>query len=177
MQFAFKKAYGDPVDVVSSVVQPRKSLQARIVSGSIVLLSGSGLNTGINLAYNIAVARYLGPKGFGHATVIYTILVLLSAMTLSFQIIATKMIAQQQSAANKRPPFIVFFIAPHGMVALPLPYCCAFQGRISNYLNLPDAKSRQSDCNRFGILCSTWRARGLHPGNMRFPEPGCQSRH
>ena len=83
--------------MVSYVVPPRKTLQARIVSGSIVLLSGSGLNTGINLAYNIAVARYLGPKGFGHATVIYTILVLLSAVTLSFQIIASKMIAQQES--------------------------------------------------------------------------------
>jgi len=71
--------------VATSSVPSRKTLQARIVSGSIVLLSGSGLNTAINLAYNIAVARYLGPKGFGHATVIYTILVLLSAITLAFQ--------------------------------------------------------------------------------------------
>ena len=64
--------------MTTSVVARRKTLQARILSGSIVLLSGSGLNTAINLAYNIAVARYLGPRGFGHATVIYTILVLLS---------------------------------------------------------------------------------------------------
>src|ERR1700727_2479991 len=74
-----------------------KSLQARIVSGSVVLLSGSGLTTAINLAYNIVVAQFLGPKGFGHATVVYTLLTVLSAVTLSFQIISTKLVAQQKS--------------------------------------------------------------------------------
>lgn len=125
--------------MVGSVVQTRKSLQARIVSGSIVLLSGSGLNTGINLAYNIAVARYLGPKGFGHATVIYTILVLLSAVTLSFQIIATKMIAQQRSSENKAAIYRFFHRASWaGSIAVAL-LLVAFQGPISGYLNLPDA--------------------------------------
>ncbi len=125
--------------MVSSVVPTRKSLQARIVSGSIVLLSGSGLNTGINLAYNIAVARYLGPKGFGHATVIYTILVLLSAVTLSFQIIATKLIAQQQSSANKAAIYRFFHRASWaGSIAVAL-LLVAFQGPISSYLNLPGA--------------------------------------
>ena len=138
MQF-LQEAHGDPFTVVSSVVQTRKTLQARIISGSIVLLSGSGLNTGINLAYNIAVARYLGPTGFGHATVIYTILVLLSAVTLSFQLIATKMIAQQQSAANKTAIYRFFHRASWaGSIAVAL-LLVAFQGPISGYLNLPDA--------------------------------------
>ena len=114
-------------------------MQARIVSGSIVLLSGSGLNTGINLAYNIAVARYLGPTGFGHATVIYTILVLLSAVTLSFQIIATKMIAQQQSLTKKTAIYRFFHRASWiGSVASAL-LLIAFQGPIASYLNLPNA--------------------------------------
>ncbi len=125
--------------MVSSVPQTRKSLQARIISGSIVLLSGSGLNTGINLAYNIAVARYLGPTGFGHATVIYTILVLLSAVTLSFQIIATKMIAQQESLTNKTAIYRFFHRASWaGSIGVAL-LLIAFQGPISAYLNLPDA--------------------------------------
>ena len=37
-----------------------KTLQARVLSGSFVLLTGSGLVTAINFAYNIAVARFLG---------------------------------------------------------------------------------------------------------------------
>jgi O-antigen/teichoic acid export membrane protein len=135
----FQQKHGDPFIVVSSVVQTRKTLQARIISGSIVLLSGSGLNTGINLAYNIAVARYLGPKGFGHATVIYTVLVLLSAVTLSFQIIATKLVAQQNSHANKSAIYRFFHRASWvGSIVVAL-LLVAFQGSISRYLNLPDA--------------------------------------
>jgi len=126
--------------VVTSVVPPRKTLQARIVSGSIVLLSGSGLNTGINLAYNIAVARYLGPKGFGHATVIYTILVLLSAVTLSFQIIASKFIAQQELRENKTAVYRLFHRFSWGCGVLVGLLLVAFQGGISNYLNLPDPR-------------------------------------
>src|SRR6185437_9210003 len=134
-----KRTHGDPFIVVSSAVPTRKTLQARIVSGSIVLLSGSGLNTGINLAYNIAVARYLGPKGFGHATVIYTILVLLSAVTLSFQIIAAKLVAQQEASDNKAAIYRFFHRASWaGSIAVAL-FLVLFQGAISSYLNLPDA--------------------------------------
>ena len=125
--------------MATSVVPRRKTLQARIVSGSIVLLSGSGLNTAINLAYNIAVARYLGPKGFGHATVIYTILVLLSAVTLAFQLIATKIVAQQPTAEAKSAVYRLFHRASWfcGVgVALGL---VLFQNGISDYLNLPAA--------------------------------------
>jgi O-antigen/teichoic acid export membrane protein len=125
--------------VATSVVPNRKTLQARIVSGSIVLLSGSGLNTAINLAYNIAVARYLGPRGFGHATVIYTILVLLSAVTLSFQIIAAKIVAQQESRAARSAVYRLFHRAAWvcGIAAALL--LVAFQSEISSYLNLPDS--------------------------------------
>jgi O-antigen/teichoic acid export membrane protein len=120
-------------------VPRRKTLQARIVSGSIVLLSGSGLNTAINLAYNIAVARYLGPRGFGHATVIYTILVLLSAVTLSFQIIATKIIAQQESHANKSAVYRFFHRAAWACGIITALLLIAFQSGIATYLNLPNA--------------------------------------
>ena len=125
--------------MANSVVPSRKTLQARIVSGSIVLLSGSGLNTAINLAYNIAVARFLGPKGFGHATVIYTILVLLSAITLAFQLIATKIVAQQPSPEAKSAVYRLFHRASWIcgiVVALGL---VVFQGGIADYLNLPAA--------------------------------------
>ncbi|WP_239461319.1 lipopolysaccharide biosynthesis protein [Occallatibacter savannae] len=125
--------------MATSVVPSRKTLQARIISGSIVLLSGSGLNTAINLAYNIAVARYLGPKGFGHATVIYTILVLLSAVTLAFQLIATKIVAQQPDSDAKSAVYRLFHRASWFcgiVVALGL---VLFQKGISDYLNLPAA--------------------------------------
>ena len=124
--------------MATSVVPRRKTLQARIVSGSIVLLSGSGLNTAINLAYNIAVARYLGPKGFGHATVIYTILVLLSAVTLSFQIIAAKIVAKQDSPASKSAVYRLFHHASWVCGITVALLLVAFQSGIAGFLNLPD---------------------------------------
>ena len=87
--------------MVNGPTQKPRSLQARIVSGSYVLLLGSGLAAAINFAYNIAVARFLGPTSFGHATAVYTLLTLISAVTLSFQIVPAKVVAQQSSPEAK----------------------------------------------------------------------------
>jgi O-antigen/teichoic acid export membrane protein len=77
--------------------QAAQSPRARLISGSFVLLSGSGLVTTINFAYNVSMAHFLGPAGFGHATAVYTLLILMSAVTLSFQIVSAKLVAQQES--------------------------------------------------------------------------------
>jgi O-antigen/teichoic acid export membrane protein len=122
---------------VNTLTQNTRSLQSRIVSGSIVLLSGSGLTSVINLAYNVAIARFLGPIGFGHATVVYTLLTLLSAITLSFQIISAKVVAQQRSPEGKAAVYRAFHRTTWGCgiaVALVL---ILFQKTVSGYLNLP----------------------------------------
>lgn len=117
-------------------MQETKSLQARMVSGSMILLTGSGLATAINLAYNIAVARFLGPKGFGHATAVYTILTLISAVTLSFQLISAKIVAQQKSPEGKYAVYRGFHQGAWvcGIVVALL--LVLFQNAISDYLNL-----------------------------------------
>ncbi|HUY93839.1 MAG TPA: oligosaccharide flippase family protein [Terracidiphilus sp.] len=116
-----------------------KTLQARIVSGSVILLTGSGLTMAINLVYNIAVARFLGAGGYGHATVVYTILTLLSAITLSFQIVAAKVVAQQPSDEGKTAVYRFFHRAAWACgiaVALAL---AIFSHPIADYLNLPSS--------------------------------------
>ena len=65
------------------------------------MLSASGLATAINFAYNIAVARSLGPTGFGQASAVYTLLILLLTVTLSFQIVSAKAVAQQNCPERK----------------------------------------------------------------------------
>ena len=122
------------------VTYKTQTLQARIVSGSVVLLSGSGLTMAINLAYNIVIARYLGAKDFGHATVVYTLLILLSAITLSLQLIGSKMVAQQETPQGKSAVYRVF---NHGgwiigiVIGLLL---TGLQRPIASYLNLSDSK-------------------------------------
>lgn len=114
-----------------------KTLQARIVSGSVVLLSGSGLVTAINLAYNIAVARFLGPTGYGHATAVYTLLTLVSAVTLSFQIISAKVVAQQGMDSGKSAVYRDFHRASWGCGIAVAAFLLLFQHQITDYLNLP----------------------------------------
>ena len=118
-------------------MQKPKTLQARIVAGSVILLSGSGLTTAINLAYNIAVARFLGPKGFGHATAVYTILTLVSAVTLSLQIICAKFVAQQSSPGAKFAVYRGFHAGGWICGILIGTGLLLYQTAITNYLNLP----------------------------------------
>jgi O-antigen/teichoic acid export membrane protein len=122
---------------VIGVIHKAKTLQARIVSGSVILLSGSGLTTAVNLAYNIAIARFLGPQGFGHATAVYTILTLISAVTLSFQIISTKVVAQQSSQEGKAAAYRGFHQSAWGCGILVALLLLLLQRTIAAYLNLP----------------------------------------
>jgi O-antigen/teichoic acid export membrane protein len=69
-------------------------LRGRVVRGSAILLLSSGLVAAINLLYNILIARMLGPSSFGHASALYTLLMLMAAITFSFQIITSKFIAR-----------------------------------------------------------------------------------
>jgi len=124
--------------VLNGRIYNTKSLQARIVSGSVVLLSGSSLTTAINLAYNIVVAQFLGPKGFGHATVVYTLLTVLSAVTLSFQIISTKLVAQQTSPENMAAVYRSFHRSAWACGLMVAFVVLLFRHAISAYLRLPD---------------------------------------
>src|ERR1700761_3237610 len=93
----------------------------------------------INLAYNVAIARFLGPIGFGHATVVYTLLTLLSAVTLSFQIVSTKLVVQQGNPEGQSAIYRTFH---HSAWACGLAVGLAllvFQSDVATYLNLPDS--------------------------------------
>lgn len=115
-----------------------KARQSRVLSGSVALLAGTGSVTVMNLIYNIAVARFLGPTGFGHVAAVCTLLTLISAVMLSFQIVSTKIVAQQPSLPEK----VAAYEWSHGRA-----WACGiltglllfgFQSPISRYLNLPN---------------------------------------
>jgi O-antigen/teichoic acid export membrane protein len=118
-------------------MQESKSLHARILSGSVVLLLGSGLTAAINFAYNVAVARILGPAAFGHATAVYTLLTLISAVTLSFQIVPAKVVAQQSSLETKGAAYRDFHRGAWGCGVIIALLLVLFQSSISAFLKLP----------------------------------------
>jgi O-antigen/teichoic acid export membrane protein len=118
-------------------MQESKSLHARILSGSVVLLLGSGLTAAINFAYNVAVARILGPAAFGHATAVYTLLTLISAVTLSFQIVPAKVVAQQSTPETKGAAYRDFHRGAWGCGVVIALLLVLFQSSISAFLKLP----------------------------------------
>ncbi len=103
------------------------------------MLLGSGLTTATNLAYNIVVARYLGPGGFGQATVVYTLLTILSAATLSYQIVSSKAVAQQDSIERKAAAYRGFHRSSWQCGLLVALLLFLFRQSIADYLNLSDA--------------------------------------
>ena len=115
-----------------------KTLKSQLLGGSLTLLAGSGLVGVTNLVYNVVTARLLGPTGFAHATVVYTILMLMSGITLSFQVVCAKYVAKSTSPESRASVFaklherswiagvaigVILFLASRPIAA---------------YLNLPD---------------------------------------
>jgi O-antigen/teichoic acid export membrane protein len=78
-----------------------RSAHAKILGGSLIMLIGSVFVSLANFGYNIGVARLLGPADFSHAAAAVTILMLISAITLAFQLVCTKLVAKSESVEAK----------------------------------------------------------------------------
>ncbi len=115
-----------------------KALRQKLLGGSLTLLAGSGLVGVTNLVYNVATARLLGPTGFAHATAVYTLLMLASAITLSFQVVCAKYVATSKTEEEKATVFaglhLRSWLAGVG-IGISL---FVFNHVITEYLNLPD---------------------------------------
>jgi len=112
-------------------------LHARIISASFVLLSGSSLAILINLAYNVSVAHFLGPKGFGNANALFTLLTLVSAVTLAFQIATSKVVAQQGNVGERDAAYRDLHRTAWGVGIAVASMLILFQAQIATYLDLP----------------------------------------
>lgn len=115
-----------------------RALRQKLLGGSLTLLAGSGLVGVANLVYNVLTARMLGPAGFAHVTAVYTLLMLASAITLSFQAVCAKYVAGSPRAEDK----VAVFSSLHlkcwmAGIALGL-LLFLFNRVLATYLNLPD---------------------------------------
>ncbi|HXM13235.1 MAG TPA: lipopolysaccharide biosynthesis protein [Terriglobales bacterium] len=124
----------------SSGAQPAlvRKLKAQLLGGSLTLLAGSGLVGVTNLAYNVVTARLLGPAGFAHATAVYTMLMLMSCVTLSFQVVTAKYVARSASAEERGTVFASLHRRSwFAGIAIGL-LIFLFRQPLTIYLNLPD---------------------------------------
>jgi O-antigen/teichoic acid export membrane protein len=118
-------------------IENSKRLRSRIISGSAVLLSGSSLTTAINLGYNIAVARFLGASGYGHVAVLYTMLTIASAVTLSFQIVSAKVVAQPGSEESRTAAYRFLHRSAWSCGLFAACLLVVFRQPVAEYLRLP----------------------------------------
>jgi len=113
--------------------------KSRMLGGSLIMLIGSGLVSVLNFAYNVAVARLLGPAEFGHAAVAITLLMLVSALTLSFQLVAAKLVARNEVVEAKAAVYQTL-LRRAWKVGLALGTALLIaSGPVARYLNLPSA--------------------------------------
>ncbi len=114
-------------------------LRLRVLSGSFIMLLSSVLVGLFNLLYNFAVAHRLGADKFGHASVVYTILMLLSSITLSFQLLCSKFAARSESQTERVAIYHLLhrrsWLAGLGIGLL----LASFSSEVAQYLNLPSA--------------------------------------
>jgi O-antigen/teichoic acid export membrane protein len=122
----------------SSPVVQSKALTSKLLGGSLTLLASSGLVSVTNLLYNVATARMLGPSGFAHTTTVYTLLMLISCLTLSFQVVCAKYVAKSSSPKEQERMFASLhqrsWVTAMGMALIFF----LFRGLLTAYLNLPD---------------------------------------
>lgn len=133
-----------------------------------VLLSGSTLATILSLAYNVVIGWYLGPRSFGHATVVYSLLVLLSAISFAFQIVAAKVVAQQSSAETKAAVYLSFHRSALGCGIFVASALFLFRQVIADYLNLPDPLLIAMLAIAAGFYIPLGARRGYDLGSYRF---------
>jgi O-antigen/teichoic acid export membrane protein len=113
---------------------------ARVLGGSIIMLVGSGLVSAINFGYNVAVARMLGPAAFGHAAAAVTLLMLVSAITLSFQLVCAKFVARNETFAGKAEVYSALMKRAFRVGVVLGTALLLASGYVSRYLNLPSPR-------------------------------------
>lgn len=119
------------------LISSPSTLRSNVLSGSVVMLFSSGFVGLLNLLYNLAVAHALGASGFGHASAVYTVLMLLSSVQLSFQLLCSKFVARNATLPGKIAVYH-HLLRRAWICAIGIGIALLFsRSLVSNYLNLP----------------------------------------
>jgi hypothetical protein len=144
-------------------LRPREGLRGRVVRGSAILLLSTGLVAAANLLYNILIARMLGASDFGHASALYTLLMLTSAVNLSFQIITAKFVARN-SEDLVRARIYASMLRRAWWVGLGIAVLLAAgSAYLKSYFNLP----QQHDLVLLAIAVGVYIPLGVRRGRMQ----------
>jgi O-antigen/teichoic acid export membrane protein len=141
----------------------RDASRRRVVRGSAILLLSTGLVAATNLFYNILIARWLGASGFGHASALYTLLMMVTAITLSFQIVTSKFVARN-SETSVRAQIYASMLRRAWQAGLAIAVLIAAgSAYLKSYFNLP----AQHDLVLLAIAAGVYIPLGVQRGRMQ----------
>ncbi len=126
-------------DAPVTVAEPHtRNLHARVLSGSLIMLVSMMMVNIFNFAYNVVMARMLGPGEFGHINAAVTILLLASCVSLAFQLVCTKFAPRNETAGSKAA--VVHTLLSKAWIASLALGVLLFvaQKPVAAYLNLPN---------------------------------------
>src|SRR5579871_3492767 len=121
----------------SVVVRPQQSAQATVLNGSFIMLIAMMLVNIFNFAYNMVMARLLGPAAFGNINAAVTMLLLASCVSLAFQLVCAKFVARGQVDSAKAA-LVHNLLGKAWIVSLVLGVLLfVAQKPVASYLNIP----------------------------------------
>ncbi len=152
-----------PETQVTTSPEQHGILRGRVVRGSAILLVSTGLVAATNLLYNILLARMLGASSFGHASALYTLLMLVTAVTLSFQIVTSKFTART-SEILVRAQIYASMLRRAWQVGLGIAVLLAAgSAYLKSYFNLP----AQRDLVLLALAAGVYIPLGVQRGRMQ----------
>jgi O-antigen/teichoic acid export membrane protein len=89
----------------TAAVRSQSSARSTMLNGSAIMLVAMMLVNIFNFAYNMVMARMLGPAAFGNINAAVTLLLLASCVSLAFQLVCAKFVARNHADSSKAAVF------------------------------------------------------------------------
>ena len=141
---------------------------SRVLSGSIIMLLSTIVVSCINFVFNAAMARMLGPARFAQVAVANTILMLISAVSLSFQMVCAKFVARNDTNEQKTGVY-KSLLGKAWIVSLGVGFVLAItQKPVAAYLHMPDPWILAVLAIGIGAYVPLGIHRGAMQGNCEF---------
>jgi O-antigen/teichoic acid export membrane protein len=141
----------------------RELLQGHVVRGSAILLLSTALVAATNLFYNLLLARMLGASSFGHASALYTLLMMVTAITLSFQIVTSKFVARNPETLVRAQIYATMLRRAWQVGLGVSTLVVAGSAYLKSYFNLP----AQHDLVLLAIAAGVYIPLGVRRGRMQ----------
>jgi O-antigen/teichoic acid export membrane protein len=123
--------------VAAPAVRPQRSARSTMLNGSAIMLVAMMLVNIFNFAYNMVMARMLGPGAFGNINAAVTMLLLASCISLAFQLVCAKFVARNHADSSKAA--VVHSLLGKAWIASLALGAVLFlaQKPVATYLNVP----------------------------------------